>query len=62
MDAKQLLDESGAQIGERTSLLHPHDTCSVVAQQTFGTVFSLASYKVIDSEPDNDLQLLDVFI
>uniref|UniRef100_A0A1I7W1X5 DUF35_N domain-containing protein n=1 Tax=Loa loa TaxID=7209 RepID=A0A1I7W1X5_LOALO len=41
MDAKQLLDEYGAQIGQRTSLLHPHDSCSVVAQQTFGTVFSL---------------------
>ncbi|CAG9538789.1 unnamed protein product [Cercopithifilaria johnstoni] len=106
MDAKQLLDEYGAQIGQRTSLLQPHDSCSIVAQQTFGTVFSLkhgsmvaasritpkresycfncqctidrlfahnvcrpcettepaelASYRMIDSEPDNDLQLLDM--
>ncbi|KAM3718740.1 putative apolipophorin protein [Dirofilaria immitis] len=107
-DAKQLLNEHGAEIGERTSLLHPHDACTIIAQQTFGTVFSLkhasmvaasritpkqksycfncqctahglfarnicrpceavepaelASYKIIDSESDNELQLLDVFI
>ncbi|VDN83859.1 unnamed protein product [Brugia pahangi] len=41
MNAKELLNEYGAQIGQRSSLLHPHDSCSVIAQQTFGTVFSL---------------------
>lgn len=47
MDAKQLLDENGAKIGQRTSLLHPHDSCSILAQQTFGAVFSLVSNCII---------------
>lgn len=47
MDAKQLFNEHGAQIGQRASLSHPHDSCAIVAQQTFGTVFSLVSITII---------------
>uniref|UniRef100_A0A915PUL0 Vitellogenin n=1 Tax=Setaria digitata TaxID=48799 RepID=A0A915PUL0_9BILA len=41
IDAKQLFDDRGAQVGQRTALQHPNDGCSIVAQQSSGTVFSL---------------------
>lgn len=50
MDAKDLLDKNGVKVGQRSSLIHPHDSCSVVAQQTFGTVFSLVCFKFIISK------------
>lgn len=43
MDGQQLFDERGAQVGHRRALKQPSDACSLVAQQSYGTVFNIVS-------------------
>lgn len=41
MNAEYLFNEAGAHVGDRSSLLQPNDVCSVVAQESHGTVFNI---------------------
>jgi len=42
-DAQNLFDKSGKTTGDRANLEGPNDVCAVIAQETFGTVFSVSS-------------------
>uniref|UniRef100_A0A914ZTX6 Vitellogenin n=2 Tax=Parascaris TaxID=6254 RepID=A0A914ZTX6_PARUN len=41
MNAEYLFNEAGAHVGDRSTLLQPNDVCSVVAQESHGTVFNI---------------------
>lgn len=42
-DAQNLFDMNGQQTGDRASLERPNDVCAVIAQETYGTVFTTVS-------------------
>ncbi|VDK62311.1 unnamed protein product [Anisakis simplex] len=44
MDADHLFSPAGSPVGDRSNVLKPSDVCSVVAQESHGTVFNIVSF------------------